>query len=70
MAQKTGKVIKNEKIENTGVKKISYNASGRSSGGVNPTAEIIGHEDGFAIIQVQCSCGQEIQLRCAQNDPA
>lgn len=69
MAQKTGKVIKNEKIEHTGVKKISYNASGKSSGGARATAKIIGQEDGVAIIQIQCSCGQEIQLRCAQNDP-
>ena len=67
MVQKTGKVVKSEKVINTGEKKIGYKGGGKSSGDASATAKIIGQEDGCAIIQVQCGCGQEIQLRCAQS---
>ena len=67
MAQRIGKIIKSNNVRNKGVKKIRYDGSGQSSGGANATAKIIGQEDGFAILEVKCSCGQEIQLRCAQN---
>lgn len=69
MAKRIGKVIKSTKIKNCGPRKISYKTSGKT-GSSNATAKIIGQEDGFVIIQVQCDCGQEIQLRCAQNAPA
>lgn len=68
MAKKNGKIIKSKRVKTTGVKKISYKVSGKSSAGANATAKIIAQEDGFVIVQVQCGCGQEIQLRCAQND--
>jgi hypothetical protein len=33
-------------------------------------AQVLSQEDGFVTIQVVCSCGQEIQLRCAYAAPA
>ena len=34
---------------------------------IEPKAEVVGAEEGFLILEISCSCGEKIQLRCATD---
>lgn len=60
-------VLKNKALRLAGRKRLRVSPMGESSGAKPPPAKatILAQEDGHVVIQVVCSCGQEIQLRCA-----
>ena len=67
MAKRQGKVIKSNMVTNSGEMQLSYK-SASTTGKSKATAQIVGQEEGCVIVQVQCDCGREIQLRCTQPE--
>ena len=65
------RILKNTALNPAGKKRLSAatTAAATPSGAPSAQAKIISQEDGHVVIQVVCSCGQEIQLRCATGAP-
>ncbi|RKY23860.1 MAG: hypothetical protein DRP83_08530, partial [Planctomycetota bacterium] len=61
------RVIKSNMVTDGGVQQLSYK-SPSATGKSKATAKIVGQKEGCVIVQVQCDCGREIQLKCTQPE--
>lgn len=68
------KILKKGTLKPAGKKRLRAAAPTATTASGAPAvpakAKIISQADGHVVIQVVCSCGQEIQLRCATAAPA
>jgi hypothetical protein len=68
------RILKSTTLNLAGKKRLSAApakpSATSSASGVSAKAKILSQEDGHVVIQVICSCGQEIQLRCATDESA
>ena len=68
MSRTATRVLKKSQVILAGSRQISGEAGGGGQTAPAAEASIVSQEDGYVIIAVKCSCGQEIQLRCAYNN--
>lgn len=69
MAQAAGRILKSNEVNIEGTYQLGFShADHKAAQNMNttlksPQAKIIENSDGYVIIQVVCSCGQQINLR-------
>lgn len=68
MIKVASQILKKSQVKFSGTQKITYDPTQTGPRKPPATAKILRREDGCAVIQVICGCGEEIQLRCAYGN--
>jgi hypothetical protein len=69
MTQTTGKILKSSQVSIEGKYQVGFSHANHNSPEnlnsmpVSPKVKIIENNEGYVVIQVTCSCGQQINLR-------
>ena len=69
MTQTTGRILKGSQVNIEGKYQLGFSQANHNSPEnmntipVSPQVKIIENNDGYVIIQVVCSCGEQINLR-------
>ena len=70
MPPTVGKIIRKDQVRLAGSCRIGDASAARGRGEKPAQVRVIGQTDDSAVIEVACSCGKRIQIRCALGAPS